>query len=520
MQIVDIFKDAPKFYFPVRLDQRGRLYCDTVYFTYQGTDLAKSLINFAIPDTLERTNTEAIEYFYVYGANCFGMNKESHKSRVEWVNKNANVILDFESNDIIKKAKNPWLFLAFCFEFRRWIEYYHGDDDKPFLTHIPVQIDQGCSAYQHLCLLTNEEDLFKQLNINVPEEKQKDIMNQKPNDFYSYILYLLKKKLDNEISNYTNSKLDNIVRLKNFPFNRTHLKKAIMTIPYSAAHCSLKEYILKELWPIENTSLLTSEQLNMGLKTYTNNEGEKITKSTITWYSPKKDRSKPYINNEDISLLSTLVMEIVNKDFKQIRKLVDYLKNISNICIELNIPIIWNLPHGLLVKQSYLKPKNVSVQPFKTSKLKLKLTLKTDILSKEKNKLSIIPNLIHSLDASSLMLLKKEFSKLHPETKNFYTIHDCFAVSPKYIPDLIYLIRSVYTHLYVNESYIRNFDQGIIENIKRIYGNQIRYDETKREIHIMDKNKVLKLHDIDWVFNNKPVDFNRINKINGQYILN
>ena len=107
MHIVSIFKDVPKFYFPVRLDQRGRLYCDTVYFTYQGTDLAKCLINFAIPDTLDRNNKEAIEYFYVYGANCFGMNKESHKSRVEWVKKNIDIILDFENNDIINKAKNP-----------------------------------------------------------------------------------------------------------------------------------------------------------------------------------------------------------------------------------------------------------------------------------------------------------------------------------------------------------------------------------------------------------------------------
>ena len=59
-------------YFPVRLDQRGRIYCEPLYFNYQSSELAKSLISFTFPGIINRKDTNAIEYFKAYGANCFG----------------------------------------------------------------------------------------------------------------------------------------------------------------------------------------------------------------------------------------------------------------------------------------------------------------------------------------------------------------------------------------------------------------------------------------------------------------
>lgn len=42
--IVEFYSNFDRFYFPVRLDQRGRLYCTPNYFNYQSNELAKSLL--------------------------------------------------------------------------------------------------------------------------------------------------------------------------------------------------------------------------------------------------------------------------------------------------------------------------------------------------------------------------------------------------------------------------------------------------------------------------------------------
>jgi DNA-directed RNA polymerase len=41
-----------------------------------------------------------------------------------------------------------------------------------------------------------------------------------------------------------------------------------------------------------------------------------------------------------------------------------YLRNIATILTLIGLPIIWTLPHGLTVRQSYLEAKSTSIRPF------------------------------------------------------------------------------------------------------------------------------------------------------------
>ena len=42
-----LYKNIPEFYIPVRIDNRGRVYCMVDYLHYQGIELAKSLLLFS-----------------------------------------------------------------------------------------------------------------------------------------------------------------------------------------------------------------------------------------------------------------------------------------------------------------------------------------------------------------------------------------------------------------------------------------------------------------------------------------
>lgn len=83
--VASTYQNVPNIYFPVRLDQRGRVYCEPNYFNYQSNELAKSLISFAHPGQIKRKDTIAISYFKAYGAICYGngLERKSLNKRVQ-----------------------------------------------------------------------------------------------------------------------------------------------------------------------------------------------------------------------------------------------------------------------------------------------------------------------------------------------------------------------------------------------------------------------------------------------------
>lgn len=73
LNIADLYSIIPEFYFVNRIDNRGRLYCITEFLNYQSCELAKSLLLFSKSNEIIRnSNSVALKYFKMYGANSFG----------------------------------------------------------------------------------------------------------------------------------------------------------------------------------------------------------------------------------------------------------------------------------------------------------------------------------------------------------------------------------------------------------------------------------------------------------------
>jgi DNA-directed RNA polymerase len=85
LSIATIYRNYDKIYFPIRLDSRGRIYCTPVYLNYQGTELAKALLNFGNKSKLYLDDDNSLDYLYSYGANCYGngVDKQSRVKKVQ-----------------------------------------------------------------------------------------------------------------------------------------------------------------------------------------------------------------------------------------------------------------------------------------------------------------------------------------------------------------------------------------------------------------------------------------------------
>lgn len=465
LSIAETYSKVDKIYFPVRLDQRTRIYCKTDYLDYQKNDLAKGLISFANPGTITKYDIEIIKYFKAYGANMFGNNldKKSINYRVKWVDDNADKILAFEFNDIVDSAESKVCFISFCFEFKRFTDFWVNKDQSVFYTYLPIQLDASCNGYQHLALLTNENYLFNKLNLDVSTH------DDDPDDFYTYILNKTNDYIENMILQLTelnikNNKQDkNLIsfnKLKSVSFDRSIIKKTVMTESYSAGIPKLVNNILLNITPHYN-------------------------KGKTEYYTYKDLDIKLY--REDIVTFVTTMKKVIKVESPKIQELSKYLNAIVSICTKLSIPIPWNLPSGAIINESYLVEKEQSITAF--SFIKSRYTFKKYLKEEydlDKQRRAIRPNLIHSLDGTTIAMLYNSMKHI-----DIYTVHDCFAVTANNVPYLIKILKMVYIKLYSSNSYLLEFDSFVRETINKSFGDDILPVNAKY-IFIPEKGKLTK----------------------------
>jgi len=100
---------------------------------------------------------------------------------------------------------------------------------------------------------------------------------------------------------------------------------------------------------------------------------------------------------------------------------------------------------------------------------------------------AIIPNIIHSLDASHLINLinSADFKKFSP----IITVHDCFGTHPNKLNTLSYNVKKEFVLIYSTESFLKTYHD---RNIQIMKDNQyiVTYDQNKnRDVVIVNTIK-------------------------------
>lgn len=409
--------DKP-FYISTIADWRGRIYAQSFYLSYQGSELSLSLINLYEGYPL---NESGLNYLKLYGANCYDYNNLSKKSfneRLNWVSGNHENILSL-NKEFILKAKNIFLFTSFCLNYR---EYFNN---KSTLICVPVFLDATCSGIQHLSALIKDLDSAKKVNLG-PQSKL-----DKVEDIYSELI----KPINNAIHNKGIMEAE-FTHFKDLNLNRSNLKLPIMTKVYNVSVVGMADQLEKSF--------------------------EKIKINKQTYFLAPGINNEIKLSRRDIYILAEILNKEIFKSLPYLKSIYDYFQNMAKFCIKSNLPLIWITPAGLKITQMYNKTiqNKVSIS-FKTKAISVILRNMTKKIDSRKQVQSIIPNIIHSLDASHLMNIINQVSK-YP----VLTIHDCFGSHPNFIEELKFLVTIEFVKLYSNTNFLELLHQRILQNIE------------------------------------------------------
>jgi DNA-directed RNA polymerase len=480
LQIAGLYLNY-KFYLPTFADFRGRIYCFSPYLSYQGNDLARALLLF--DEGSNNLTIEGLTYMKVYFSNLAGQDKESWNNKIIWANNNLSQIYSkllssklcqVESLLIIRDLKEPFQFIAILLALGKYmLEEREGKKFKSSINN-PILFDASCNGIQHLASMTRDIELARKTNVLSPalpppagqssdrfasqEHMNTDIEAAPPEDLYSYAAELVQKNLPLE-GVYTHIKI-----------TRKFVKKSVMTIPYNISLIGVQNQIR------EHTKYIKELNKHIYLLPSEFSKEDKIIHLTLG----------------EVNKLGTIVYKVLNQDIPSLKLLKDYLDGMVNILLKLGLWIYWLTPNGLKVNLSTVKFESYVLKSrLYSGNRPITITLPSKQLDKMAIKRSLMPNLIHSLDASNIQLFVNKLDKQIP----FYTIHDCFASLPNNMKYLEFKVKEAFIEIYFKDiNYVVTLHQQLILQIKSAAKVDTDYYGQEYITILTDKNEAKRIY--------------------------
>jgi DNA-directed RNA polymerase len=395
-------------YFPMQLDFRGRGYPLPGYLNPQGFDAARASIRFNKGVAL---NDEGEKWLRIHGANCWGIDKEPYKDRLDWVGQNEEEIIKAGKDPMRcvsfwSRADKPFEFLAFCDEFTRM------KASKKFETRLPVSIDGSNNALQLISLLLRDTTGAEATNC---------VSCDYPADIYR----MIRDRVMHDIAMLN----DPIAAgWRELGVTRSCVKRPVMTKPYAATLYSCQQYIGE--WLHDELDRRRKEGLSV----------------------PFSDVWGPSM------WLARKVHSVIDQVVPGVAALMAWLQVVSDLCVQHNIPISWTTPSGFWIRQSYPKWKKEEVSCVIGPKIRVhRLQTEDKGMSKRPNRNAVTANFVHGLDSSLMVWATNRAHDLHG-VDVFGWIHDQAATLAPWVG----ILQSE-----IKESAVEMFSMDILGGFKR-----------------------------------------------------
>jgi DNA-directed RNA polymerase len=134
---------------------------------------------------------------------------------------------------------------------------------------------------------------------------------------------------------------------------------------------------------------------------------EKVYKKNVVYYKAPGINDSVLLSSKDLYQIAKIINDTIFVLFPSLKLVYDYLIGMSDLLTKAKLPITWSAPSGLQITQNYLKTEvhKASIKSGNVAKTIVMRQSNVDKIDNRKQKQAIIPNVIHSLDASHLINL-------------------------------------------------------------------------------------------------------------------
>ena len=487
----------PCFYQTVEADYRGRIYYKEAFLNFQGSDLARGMLQFArgkpmtedglfwlavhtassynesynkdeIPEWCE---ANYLSYLEDEELESISVDKMTLEDRVRWVNQNMDNIQELGKTRVIRtEAEKPVSFLACCIE---WYDYQQSvNSNRIHMTHLPIPVDGSNNGWQHLGAMSKDPHTGKLVGL-IPVEIQHDFYVQTAKELY-------KQTEDEELKEILNA----------MPMK--HIRKGIskrgsMTRAYSAGASKIAENMFfdckTEDYHTEYN--ITEDHCNKFAKILikaintvcpgpldTMGYLQSLAKFEIGEHKKYKSDGTPA--GKEFDNLKKEVRELwmkkekTEEDIEEIDRIVKELNSYESKLVYGNGKdrIRWKTPSDFPVEYTnfIMRDDKVfgTISGYKPSPNNYKIKHVAKVPTKAPDTrgfmCGISPNFVHSMDASHMAMVIDEWNN------DFGAVHDSFSTHACDVENLLELTKKKFIDIYNVDNFYNYIQDQLLTN--------------------------------------------------------
>ena len=385
------FSKLDRFYMPLNVDFRGRIYPISPHLNQIGNDISRGLLEFARGKPL---GPAGFRWLKIHLANKMGHDKLPINERIAIVETNMEMFKDI-SKDPVKNREwlaleDPWQSLASIYDL---IAATESPDPEKYVSRLHVHQDGSCNGLQHYAALGRDIEGAEQVNLADAE---------RPGDIYTAVSKKVQERVNKDAAEGHRIAVQLVEKIK-----RKVVKQTVMTSVYGVTFIGAKDQIMRQL---SDREILPEEDLKAGAL-----------------------------------YLATITMSAIADLFAGAHRIKEWFIKCAGSIAKAGYPVSWVTPLGLPVVQPYRRGNQTMFIDTFFQRVSL-LSNKDNLpISVPKQKSAFPPNYVHSLDSTHLMLTAVE---CHKHDIMFAAVHDSFWTHACDIDLMNKLLREKFVYLH------------------------------------------------------------------------
>lgn len=405
-------------FFPIYMDFRGRVYTQTTWVTYQGSDLQKGLLRFPVKAHSPAGGKETVMHLANLWGN--GMDKAPLPDRREWA---AEFLNKAGRHDLAaEKAEEPIQLIGALDA----IGEYAADS-------VPCQIDGTCNGLQHLTALFRDHVAAPFVNLT------SSTYENSPADLYGRVADIAATRIRQPWG--ADPWRERVI--PNVKIDRKLCKKPVMVLPYGGTRDAVEQAV---------TAAVLDQKPDP--RVWLDAHVHDLASTGYQAFGERPLEDHPLFH-QDMRKLSGVVWDSIVETIPKAMQAMDAFRAIAKGVGERSLE--WRTgPHedDLWVVHAYPKSdrQDVKFRGFHLPNNIRSLTMRVgrDEIDPQMHRTGIVANFIHSQDAHHLAKTMHWFTQQRDAT-SFGAIHDCFLTRPSQMGALNQVTRMAFAEQYLHD---------------------------------------------------------------------